>query len=59
MKRNLHNAIWLYYTIVTMFGFSGAESIMLVLSGQSTPQPIVAFCIAPIQAVAIPFPLKR
>lgn len=66
MKNHLHNDIWLYRIVVAVLGLTVVATIVgaivLTLSGQSTPEVIVALGSAAIGGLAgllAPSPLNR
>lgn len=66
MKNHLHNDIWLYRLVVAVLGLTVVASvtgaIVLALSGQSTPEVLVALGSAAIGGLAgllAPSPLNR
>jgi hypothetical protein len=66
MKNLLHNDIWLYRIVVAVLGLTVVASvvgaIVLALSGESTPEVIVALGSAAIGGLAgllAPSPLNR
>jgi hypothetical protein len=66
MKNYLHNDIWLYRIVVAVLGLTVVGSvvgaIVLTLSGESTPEVIVALGSAAIGGLAgllAPSPLNR
>jgi hypothetical protein len=66
MKTHLHNEIWLYRNVVVMLGLTMVPSmigaIVLLRSGQPTPEVIVALGLAAIGGLAgllAPSPLNR
>ena len=66
MKNHLHNDIWLYRIVVAVLGLTVVGSvfgaILLTLSGESTPEVIVALGSAAIGGLAgllAPSPLNR
>ena len=63
MKNHLHNDIWLYRIVVAVLGLtvmgSVVGAIVLTLSGQSTPQMIVALGSAGLAGLLAPSPINR
>lgn len=66
MKNHLHNDIWLYRLVVMVLGLTVVASItgaiVLALSGQSTPEVLVALGSAAIGGLAgllAPSPFNR
>ena len=66
MKNHLHNDIWLYRLVVAVLGLTVVASvtgaILLALSGQSTPEVLIALGSAAIGGLAgllAPSPLNR
>ena len=66
MKNHLHNDIWLYRIVVAVLGLTVVGSIFgaiaLAMSGQSTPEVLVALGSAAIGGLAgllAPSPLNR
>ena len=66
MKNHLHNDIWLYRLVVAVLGLTVVASvtgaIVLALSGQSTPEVLIALGSAAIGGLAgllAPSPLNR
>ena len=66
MKNHLHNDIWLYRIVVAVLGITVVASILgaiaLAMSGQSTPEVLIALGSAAIGGLAgllAPSPLNR
>jgi hypothetical protein len=66
MKNHLHNDIWLYRIVVAVLGITVVSSILgaiaLAMSGQSTPEVLIALGSAAIGGLAgllAPSPLNR